>query len=108
MLLPIRVDEFLDSLLSGWVSVLYGADIQFAQHGEVDAMLNLGTERMSRAFGNILKNAIDAVETSGVKQIDLFISDEGDSVNFLFKDSGVGIPPEIMSEIFCLSRLVMI
>ncbi len=53
---------------------------------------------LSHVVVNIIKNAFDAMPDGGRLEIEAKIIEEG--LNFSFKDSGVGIPPDIKEEIF--------
>ena len=58
-------------------------------------------ERLVRALGNILRNAVEASPADGVVIVEVFSPDE-DEVGFRVTDRGPGIPPNQRMNIFRL------
>ena len=54
--------------------------------------------QLTQAFINLIHNAIDAIEKEGTIQID--VKNENSGMAITIADSGVGIPPELLSKIF--------
>jgi signal transduction histidine kinase len=73
--------------------------------GSVDVMANFSPRKIrildigiAHVFINIIKNALDAMPAGGKLSISTDLKDS--YVEVVFKDSGVGIPPEIKTKIF--------
>ncbi len=54
--------------------------------------------KLNQAFLNVLSNSIDAIEKEGVITISTKVAEE--NVQIIFKDTGKGIPSELMEKIF--------
>jgi len=61
---------------------------------------HIDREKIVTILGNILDNAFDAVIDSPVKQVLLTMKDSGKSLLFQVEDSGKGLEPEIIENIF--------
>ncbi len=57
-------------------------------------------EQLEQVFINLIKNAIDAVESSAVKTISITVKGIDNKMIFSIKDSGPGIPPHLRDQIF--------
>ncbi len=57
-------------------------------------------DRLSQVFINILLNAVQAMEQGGTLEIIARMSGTGTAVEILFKDSGTGIHPDHLSQLF--------
>ncbi|WP_246167599.1 nitrogen fixation negative regulator NifL [Propionivibrio limicola] len=67
--------------------------------------VNAYPNRVRMMFKAIVDNAIDAMNTKGWRQRDLFVTTRatgtnGDSVEVVIEDSGPGIPPELRLKVF--------
>lgn len=54
--------------------------------------------RLTRLLANIIKNASEAMKDGG--RLDMRILPDGDQVRFEIADTGCGIPPELLNQIF--------
>jgi len=54
--------------------------------------------KLQVVFSNLLKNAVEAIEDKG--EINIRVEDMEDKVKIEFEDSGPGIPPKVLGEIF--------
>jgi signal transduction histidine kinase len=61
-------------------------------------MARFDTERMLRAFVNLITNAQDAMPQGG--EIRVTINERDKMIRFTVADNGTGIPPEIKGRIF--------
>jgi signal transduction histidine kinase len=84
--------EFVDPMLG---------DQNIAVHTEFspDPLYVLGDpDQLKQVFLNLLQNAMDAI--NGVGQIRIALQSNGLSAEIEFRDSGPGIPPEMIEKIF--------
>jgi nitrogen fixation/metabolism regulation signal transduction histidine kinase len=61
-------------------------------HGHYDAL--------QRAFRNLIRNAVEAVQEGGGTGIEVGIEEEGDLLRVAIRDDGPGIPPDLTEAIF--------
>jgi signal transduction histidine kinase len=57
-------------------------------------------EQLSRAFINIITNAVQAMPDGGKLNISTSLNEQSDFVKAIFIDTGIGMPPEIQEKIF--------
>lgn len=57
-------------------------------------------EQLSRAFINIIINAVQAMPDGGKLNISTSLIEQSDFVKAIFTDTGIGMPPEIQEKIF--------
>jgi signal transduction histidine kinase len=69
---------------------------------EINENLTLTADKnlLKRAFGNILKNAYESMDESGLITIRTPLTPDKNTITILFEDKGTGIPPQIQDEIF--------
>ncbi|HSV87078.1 MAG TPA: [Fe-Fe] hydrogenase large subunit C-terminal domain-containing protein [Bacteroidales bacterium] len=65
-----------------------------------DPVLECDHDQMVQAFGNLFKNAVDAMPQGGVLKIKVSDDIETDEVLFEISDNGTGISPENMERVF--------
>jgi len=86
------------------VSILYGdqeKDIRITKTlSSTVEELNLDSEQMRRAFINLFKNSIDAIEEKGEIHITTRFDEERKIVSIEFSDNGVGIDPKNLNKLF--------
>jgi two-component system C4-dicarboxylate transport sensor histidine kinase DctB len=79
------------------------AGIRFTNHAPAEATVSGNPDRLAQVFVNLLRNALNAVETPG-GQIDVRVraARRGgqDGVAITVEDNGPGIPPEVLPQIF--------
>lgn len=73
-------------------------NIEVLDHTEAAPTVMVDDAKMVRVFTNLLKNAFEAMPNGGVLEI-ISRLNEG-NVEFVFADTGVGIPQEVVSKIF--------
>jgi len=58
--------------------------------------------KLKRVFMNLINNSVDAIQDRDLKDASIFVSTsvENDNVNIVIKDSGPGIPEQIMQTLF--------
>lgn len=75
----------------------HGVEIRRSYTPNLPKIWAYGSE-LNQVWTNLLDNAIDAMDESGV--IELATTDHGDHIQVYVTDSGPGIPPEIRSRIY--------
>lgn len=76
-------------------------DLAIAENSRMtDIPSHIDREKIVTILGNILDNAFDAVIDSPVKQVLLTMRDSGRSIVFQVEDSGSGLAPDIIEDIF--------
>ncbi|MCE5281755.1 MAG: HAMP domain-containing histidine kinase [Deltaproteobacteria bacterium] len=63
-----------------------------------DGKVRLDREAIQRAFGELVKNALDAMPAGG--ELAILLSGDGDRIELAVEDTGVGITPEDMAMLF--------
>jgi signal transduction histidine kinase len=85
-----------------WTTVPEHVKVKANLNGHAPQVITDG-EQISRVFGNIISNAIQAMSgpaTARPGELDIAISSDDDFVAVNFRDSGCGIPAENMGKIF--------
>ena len=57
-------------------------------------------EQLSRAFINIITNAVQAMPDGGKLNISTSLSEQSNFIKAIFTDTGIGMPPEVQEKIF--------
>lgn len=66
-----------------------------------DYTIEIDAHRMLRVFQNLVNNASDAIEASGVgSKIEITAEPDGKMIQFMITDDGPGVPPEIVDTLF--------
>jgi signal transduction histidine kinase len=72
--------------------------IKILDHTEFTPTISVDDARMARVFTNLIKNAFEAMPDGGA--LEIISRQNGENVEFVFSDTGVGIPPEVASRLF--------
>lgn len=74
--------------------------MEISHHGIKEAYVYSDREQLSRAFMNILKNAVQSVpnDRKGLVKVDLSVT--GEMITIRISDNGVGIPEDIREHLF--------
>jgi len=88
------------SVLQGALDITYiPRKIKLVNESETGFLaISVDKEKIQRVFFNIITNAIEAMPDGGTLHISHEIQDR--FIEFKFKDTGPGIPPEIMTSIY--------
>ncbi len=65
-----------------------------------DARVRGRSVELEQVLVNLLNNAIDAVRDSDRRRIRVHVVDDAESVRIAVEDSGPGVPPEVVDELF--------
>ncbi len=68
------------------------------RHYDTDAKIDVIPGELRQVFTNLISNAIDAMPQGGSLELEVFA--EGQDVKLIFSDTGTGINPEKLEEIF--------
>jgi signal transduction histidine kinase len=91
--------QLLDELQCLWVPTLSAHKVQFAAHVPGNCSLQADRKQLEQLFINLVNNAMDAMPQGG--SIHLEVTQNKPSVwEFALKDTGTGIPAEILSKVF--------
>jgi PAS domain S-box-containing protein len=96
---PIREGVYLGDLVTEAVAraPLQSVDVELALGGE-PVLVSIDSTMMSRVFDNLIKNASEAMPSGGSLKITM--GEENGEVFIEVRDSGVGIAPARMGELF--------
>lgn len=74
--------------------------VQIITHWSDDAYILGNVDKLKQAFLNILVNALQAMENSQAKKLNLHLTTQVNSVILTITDTGAGIPAQQLSKIF--------
>src|SRR6267143_2764538 len=94
----ISVDMFVILLVQSVKTSLEQSKVQLRVSNNCKRMARFDTERLLRAFVNLITNAQDAMPQGG--EIRVTIDEHDKLVRLVVTDTGTGIPPEIKGRIF--------
>ncbi|HGE72460.1 TPA: HAMP domain-containing protein [Candidatus Poribacteria bacterium] len=96
------VNEVIANALKSYGEIPENIDI-ITNYSDNIPKVMIDPEQTRRAFFNIIKNAIEAIEKEGKIEITTRLIDDQNQqkwVEIEFSDTGVGIPPETMNNLF--------
>jgi C4-dicarboxylate-specific signal transduction histidine kinase len=97
---PVSVCKILDVSLDLCLQHFKKHNVDFKLEDSLLGIQVMGREvQLAQVFVNLLQNATDAVKESPVRWISVSCEDEGDFIEVLISDSGMGIPKEIRKKI---------
>jgi PAS domain S-box-containing protein len=94
----IKATELVDTSLESFHRQMEEAKVHIERHYESDAMIDVTPGELRQVFTNLISNAIDAMPQGGSLNLEVF--SEGQDVKLIFSDTGTGIAPENLDEIF--------
>ncbi len=94
----IKATELVDASLESFHRQLEEAGVHIERHYETEAMIDVTPGELRQVFTNLISNAIDAMPQGGA--LDLEVISDGQDVKLIFSDTGTGIAPEKLDEIF--------
>jgi len=96
---PLDIDNFMKDFATQWKAITDQSDIVVKMnllHKKV--IISADLVRLQQIMSNLLTNAEQAI--SGVGEINILLSEKGEYVSVIVKDSGTGIPQEEQALIF--------
>jgi PAS domain S-box-containing protein len=94
----IKATELVDTSIESFHRQFEQTNIRVERHFDGEAMIDVFPSELRQVFTNLISNAIDAMPQGGTLELDVF--SEGQDVKLVFSDTGSGIKPEKLDEIF--------
>lgn len=95
---PVSIWGMLDELNKQSLRLLPGKNIQFVKHIRYGGDIEIDLVRFIRVLANLIKNAREAMHGGGILTITSDLVQ--DYVVLRISDTGLGIPPELVSKLF--------
>jgi signal transduction histidine kinase len=95
---PVNVANFVRQLEPDFSSCRSGCDVQIQV--EFEGSVRIDRHRMLRVFGNLIKNAREAMTAGEQNVLGFSVRETGPQVAFELSDTGHGIPSELLPKIF--------
>ena len=97
---PANIHEGINNTLTMLNHKIKKSQIEVEQNYKVSGDVSIFVSEMNQVWTNLIDNAIDAMEKTEAKKLTINTWDDGEFVNVDVKDSGVGIPEEVVDNIF--------
>jgi PAS domain S-box-containing protein len=94
----IKATDLVEASLESFQRPLQQANIQVEKHYETETLIDVYASELRQVFTNLISNSIDAMAQGGKITIDVI--EDGQDVKLIFSDTGSGIAPEKMEEVF--------
>ena len=94
----IKATDLVDASLESFHRQIEQANVHVERHYSTDAMVDVVSGELRQVFTNLISNAIDAMPEGGSLELEVFA--DGQDVKLIFSDTGTGIAPEKLDEIF--------
>jgi PAS domain S-box-containing protein len=94
----IKATELVDTSIQSFHRQIDEGHIKIERHYDTEAMIDVTAGEMRQVFTNLISNAIDAMPQGGCLDLEVFL--DGQDVKLIFSDTGSGINPEKLDEIF--------
>jgi protein-histidine pros-kinase len=94
----IKATELVDASIESFHRQIEEKHVRVERHFDTDAMINVSPGELRQVFTNLISNAIDAMPEGGSLELQVFL--DGQEVKVIFSDTGSGINPERLDEIF--------
>jgi signal transduction histidine kinase len=95
---PVEVDEVLSAVEALTAPQAQAAGLSCARAGDASARVRADAEKMEQVLLNLISNAIKFTPAGG--RIELHCRPDGAVVRVAVRDTGIGIPPDRLAEIF--------
>ena len=105
---PVHTDRFLRRFHEQYELVVRDAGLAFVldnrdEHAPISPIVEMDAQRLEQALFNLVSNAMKFTPSGGVVRIALTVDEGADHARYAsirVQDSGVGIPPEQLEQIF--------
>jgi PAS domain S-box-containing protein len=96
---PANIAEVLDAVVRTFEKAVAEKNLVISKEYPQNAILtNIDKERISKAFSNLLANAVKFTASGG--RINLILQDYGKEIEFAISDTGIGIPEKELPNLF--------
>ena len=96
--MTINASELMDASLESFHRQIEEAHVHVERRYDTNAKVDATPGELRQVFTNLISNAIDAMPQGGSLSLEVFT--EGQDVKLIFSDTGTGIKPEKLEEIF--------
>jgi PAS domain S-box-containing protein len=94
----IKATDLLDASIESFHRQVEEGHIHVERHYDTDGLIDVTPGELRQVFTNLISNAIDAMPHGGSLTLEAFA--DGQDVKLVFSDTGSGINPEKLQEIF--------
>jgi protein-histidine pros-kinase len=94
----IKATELVDASLESFHRRIDEGHIHVERRYETDALIEVTPNELRQVFTNLISNSIDAMPQGGSLELEVF--KDGQDVKLIFSDTGSGIKPEALPDIF--------
>ncbi|MGC2208634.1 MAG: PAS domain S-box protein [Candidatus Korobacteraceae bacterium] len=94
----LKATDLVETSLESFQRPLQQANIEVVKHYETEALIDVYASELRQVFTNLISNSIDAMPQGG--KITLDVIEVGQDVKLIFSDTGSGIAPEKLEEVF--------
>ncbi len=94
----VSFNDLVDGLQQLWLPTLTAHGVDFDVDSPKDVLVSADRKQMEQLFINLVNNAVDAMPEGG--HIHLRVSQAGDGWSMELRDTGHGIPPEVLPKVF--------
>jgi PAS domain S-box-containing protein len=94
----ISASQLVDTSLESFHRQVEQGKVQIQRHYDTNATIEVIPGELRQVFTNLISNAIDAMPQGGSLSLEVFA--DGQDVKLIFSDTGSGITPEKLNEIF--------
>ena len=96
----IKCDKIIDLVMQGVTDLAAEKNVSVQVRDVSDVSIKVVVERLTRAIGNILRNAIEASRPGGQVELLARLLEDSNEVEFVIRDNGKGISSEAKQVIF--------
>jgi protein-histidine pros-kinase len=93
-----KATDLVDASLESFHRQMEHANVHVERHYSTDAMIDVVSGELRQVFTNLISNAIDAMPEGGSLELEVFA--DGQELKLIFSDTGTGIAPEKLDQIF--------
>jgi len=90
----IDIDMVIDDTLASLKDLFLSKNINYKYNGH-EVYINADYKRLMQVFINIIKNSVEALETTKYKIVNIELKENKDSITIEFVDNGVGMDEEV-------------
>lgn len=98
--IKLNIKNILEEVLESLRRDPLAQNVQIETHWLDEAYISGNSDKLKQAFLNILVNALQAMENSKVKKLNLDLTATNNSITLSIADTGSGIPQEQINRIF--------